>query len=142
MPRVITAPVIILLAICFSDSCLAFLQPRIHQKIHRDGTQITQLSYVGPPVLLSKQTQFEVKNDLQSKRITTNQLNEQQLINRVGHIYAQKIVDLSKYKAEHGDCLVPKRYEENPTLGNWVNKQRQLFKKYVKGENSSMTEVS
>jgi rubrerythrin len=30
---------------------------------------------------------------------------------------------LKKYKAEHGDCLVPKRYVADPKLGTWVETQ-------------------
>lgn len=32
---------------------------------------------------------------------------------------------LKEYKEKHGDCLVPQRYQENPKLGRWVNKQRE-----------------
>jgi hypothetical protein len=31
---------------------------------------------------------------------------------------------LLKYKKEHGDCLVPNRYEQDPSLGAWVSTQR------------------
>ena len=31
---------------------------------------------------------------------------------------------LLKYKDEFGDCLVPNRYETDPTLGAWVSTQR------------------
>lgn len=31
---------------------------------------------------------------------------------------------LSKYKEEHGDCMVPIHYKENPKLGRWVYVQR------------------
>ena len=30
------------------------------------------------------------------------------------------------YKHEHGDCLVPQHYEDNPQLGMWVSNQRRL----------------
>jgi hypothetical protein len=36
---------------------------------------------------------------------------------------------LSDFYQEYGHTLVPKRHKENPTLGNWVNKQRQLYRK-------------
>lgn len=32
---------------------------------------------------------------------------------------------LQQYKENHGDCLVPKQYKANPSLGLWVSKQRQ-----------------
>jgi acetone carboxylase gamma subunit len=31
---------------------------------------------------------------------------------------------LCQYKAEHGNTLVPQRYEDNPSLGKWVDTQR------------------
>lgn len=31
---------------------------------------------------------------------------------------------LVKYKEKHGDCLVPKKFEEDPKLGTWVETQR------------------
>eukprot|EP00980_Cylindrotheca_fusiformis_P006910 scaffold1442_cov128-Cylindrotheca_fusiformis.AAC.31 len=39
---------------------------------------------------------------------------------------------LKEYKEVHGDCLVPKRYKENPKLGTWVDTQRVQFKKLQK----------
>ena len=31
---------------------------------------------------------------------------------------------LLRYKEDHGDCLVPNRYEPDPSLGAWVSTQR------------------
>mmetsp|Transcript_19756 Transcript_19756/g.27950 ORF Transcript_19756/g.27950 Transcript_19756/m.27950 type:complete len:323 (-) Transcript_19756:200-1168(-) len=31
---------------------------------------------------------------------------------------------LVKYKDEHGDCIVPQKYKEDPNLGRWVKTQR------------------
>ncbi len=39
---------------------------------------------------------------------------------------------LSAYKERYGDCLVPKRYTENPKLGTWVDTQRVQYKKMKK----------
>jgi hypothetical protein len=44
--------------------------------------------------------------------------------------FADRVHQLIEYQNQHGDTLVPKRYAENPALGNWVNKQRQQFKKF------------
>lgn len=35
---------------------------------------------------------------------------------------------LCLYKQQHGDCLVPWRYEQDPQLGNWVKEQRKKQK--------------
>ena len=34
---------------------------------------------------------------------------------------------LVRYKAEHGDCLVPRKYEKDPKLSTWVETQRVRF---------------
>lgn len=41
-----------------------------------------------------------------------------------------RLHQLIEYKEKYGDTLVPKRYEKNPSLGNWVNKQRQQYRKF------------
>ena len=38
---------------------------------------------------------------------------------------------LHDFAQQHGHTLVPKRYNENPALGNWVNKQRQEYRRYL-----------
>jgi len=48
--------------------------------------------------------------------------------------------ELLEYKKEHGDCLVPQRYPQNPQLGVWVNKQRAEYKLFKEGKKSSMTQ--
>jgi len=36
--------------------------------------------------------------------------------------------ELVRYKAEVGNCLVPRRYSPNQSLSNWVSSQRRLYK--------------
>jgi hypothetical protein len=45
-----------------------------------------------------------------------------------------QLARLAAYKAEHGDCSVPRRWAEDPRLGNWVSKQRRLKPKLDRGE--------
>ena len=47
-----------------------------------------------------------------------------------------KLVD---YQKENGNCFVPKRYKENPQLGEWVCNQRKHHTFLTKGKKSSMT---
>ena len=52
-------------------------------------------------------------------------------VEEVGHAFYRKLSELDAYIQLHGHCRVPKRYAPNPSLGNWVNKQRQQYKKYM-----------
>ena len=36
---------------------------------------------------------------------------------------------LVEYKKQHRNTAVPKKYDEDPKLGEWVSKQRRLYKK-------------
>lgn len=38
-------------------------------------------------------------------------------------VWERRLGELAQYKDEHGDCLVPQRYPQNPALGTWVNTQ-------------------
>ena len=40
----------------------------------------------------------------------------------------ERLQQLEEYKAIHGNCRVPQKYKENPSLGHWVNTQRKRFK--------------
>lgn len=46
---------------------------------------------------------------------------------------------LLAYKEKHGNCLVPNRYKEDRSLGQWVSAQRRQFKQLQSGEDSPMT---
>jgi len=50
--------------------------------------------------------------------------------------WLERLKQLTAYQNEYGDCNVPKGFEENPELSNFVQNQRKQFKQYVKGENS------
>lgn len=45
------------------------------------------------------------------------------------------------YKAQHGDCLVPKRYAVDPKLGTWVETQRVQHKRLQRQIDDSGTEI-
>lgn len=40
----------------------------------------------------------------------------------------ERLSRLKKYKLEHGDCMVPKCYEKDRKLANWLHKQRSEFR--------------
>jgi hypothetical protein len=56
-------------------------------------------------------------------RITRNSYDDQ---------WDQMFTRLQGYKKSYGDCLVPKRFQEDPKLGTWVDTQRVQFKKMKK----------
>ena len=39
-----------------------------------------------------------------------------------------KFEELKKYKSQHGDCNVPRKYDKNQQLARWVHHQRSKFK--------------
>mmetsp|Transcript_13386 Transcript_13386/g.17033 ORF Transcript_13386/g.17033 Transcript_13386/m.17033 type:complete len:429 (-) Transcript_13386:177-1463(-) len=51
----------------------------------------------------------------------------------------EKYAELIQYAAKFGNCHVPTKYKENTALGRWVSTQRAEYKKYCKGEKSSLT---
>jgi hypothetical protein len=57
----------------------------------------------------------------------------------VGHsqqVWEAQLAKLEAYKAEHGDCNVPKGWAEDPRLANWVGTQRANKRKLDRGEPS------
>ena len=54
----------------------------------------------------------------------------------LGTKFIERIQELAQYKRENGHCNVPKRHGP---LGNFVNKQRQLHRKHVDGQSTSLT---
>eukprot|EP00591_Stephanopyxis_turris_P005053 CAMPEP_0195514126 /NCGR_PEP_ID=MMETSP0794_2-20130614/5601_1 /TAXON_ID=515487 /ORGANISM="Stephanopyxis turris, Strain CCMP 815" /LENGTH=384 /DNA_ID=CAMNT_0040642295 /DNA_START=179 /DNA_END=1330 /DNA_ORIENTATION=+ len=51
-----------------------------------------------------------------------------------------RLKELMEYKENNGHCNVPRRFTENPRLGNWVQQQRDLYKRFNDGKSSSLTE--
>ena len=47
--------------------------------------------------------------------------------------------ELSDYRKEHGDSLVPMEYDINQKLGTWIDTQRQQYKYFKNKEKSSLT---
>jgi len=54
-------------------------------------------------------------------------------------LWLDSLRQLEEYQSEHGDCNVPKKYEPNPELGRWIDKQRQQYKLFQEGKHSHMT---
>lgn len=71
--------------------------------------------------------------------ITVGMGQERRTNDKIGWMGRAK--ELYHFYLQHGHTRVPKRYKENPALGNWVNKQRQQYRNYRFGRKPcSMTE--
>ena len=53
--------------------------------------------------------------------------------------WQKHLKNLIEFKAMYGHCNVPFQYLENKSLGYWVHNQRQVYKKWLKGEPCSLT---
>ena len=40
-----------------------------------------------------------------------------------------RLEELKQYKEKYGNCNIPQRYKDDPKLGQWVDRQRQAYKK-------------
>ena len=52
----------------------------------------------------------------------------------------ERLEELKEYQEDHGDCLVPRGYNVNQELANWVHTQRTQYQLMKKRKNSTMTE--
>lgn len=53
--------------------------------------------------------------------------------------WEQRLEEVKAYKLEHGDCLVPRNYKQDPGLGRWVEMQRSNYQKYMKEKQNGGT---
>jgi hypothetical protein len=53
--------------------------------------------------------------------------------------WEDRLSELADYRKIHGHCNVPKKYNENSKLGQWVATQRKKYKLQVEGKTSPMT---
>lgn len=56
-----------------------------------------------------------------------------------GGPWEERFYELVAFQQEHGHCRVPKRYQRNKPLANWVSKQRQEHRKFCNGLKASIT---
>jgi hypothetical protein len=52
-------------------------------------------------------------------------------------IWTIRFQQLCEFKAQFGDCLVPRKYSANPKLGRWVKNQRYRYRLHQEGKPSS-----
>lgn len=66
----------------------------------------------------------------ESKKISENKQN----------VWLEFLGKLKLYKQVHGNCLVPRGYDVNPRLANWVCEQRKQFKLLKDGKKTNITQ--
>ena len=54
-------------------------------------------------------------------------------------LWEKRFNELKDCRKKYGNCNVPKSYQGNKQLGKWVDNQRTQYKKFQKGEYSTMT---
>jgi hypothetical protein len=52
----------------------------------------------------------------------------------------EKYEELLDYRLKNGDCLVPNQFPPNPSLAEWVKRQRYQYKLKCQGQHSSMSD--
>jgi uncharacterized protein YbgA (DUF1722 family) len=74
---------------------------------------------------VSKQRQVHAKNNMRQDR--------KDLLNKIGfvwnvedHQWKKQYEKLVEFKRKQGNCVVPQKYEEDVTLGTWVDTQQQF----------------
>jgi len=53
--------------------------------------------------------------------------------------WMDRFAELKEYKEAHGDCNVPQKYADNPSLGRWVDNQKTQHKKLYDGKTTHLT---
>jgi hypothetical protein len=83
-----------------------------------------------------------INNQRQNNNRNTLRLDRKGLLDEIGFawrvdnsdptnnpLWNKKYQNLVEFKRKNGHCLVPKRYQEDMPLGNWVYSQRQVHRK-------------
>jgi hypothetical protein len=105
-----------------------FNELKEYKKEHGD-TLVPQRYAINPQLgfWVDKQRQQYKRNQLSAERI--HRLNEVAFVwNILEAAWEETFVELTKYKKQNGDTLVPQSYSINPQLGIWVHNQRQRYK--------------
>lgn len=74
--------------------------------------------------------------ELHNASLEKKKESKPQVFNKWWKTRFQELVD---FKKQHDHCHVPQRYLPNKSLGKWVHKQRQEFRKLKCGQPSSLT---
>lgn len=53
--------------------------------------------------------------------------------------WQERFCELLEYRKKHGNCLVPHRHPQNPSLAGWVKRQRYQYGLFQQGKKSTIT---
>ena len=93
----------------------------------------------------TQRTQYRCMKQGTASSITDHHI---QLLEGIGFIFddykrkawVKKYEELKRIKCREGDCNISTRFDENPSLGEWVSTQRNQYKLMKQGVKSSMTD--
>jgi hypothetical protein len=142
LPFIVMSGVLLLLGKCHA----LLIQPQHHAPYRHRHLMVTKSSRSTQIIALFSTTQAPIDSRIDDTASTSTSANpiidhRQQFIDEIGITFAQKIFELEEFQRTNGHCLVPKRYQSNPSLGNWVNKQRQNYRRHLMGESTALNEV-
>ena len=91
-----------------------------------------------------QRVQYRLRSEGKQSHLTEERikvLSEVGFVWRVnGSSWDDRYSQLLEYKAEHKNCLVPKRYSKNKALATWVGNQRNQYRLRSEGKKSQLTE--
>lgn len=116
----------------------------IHPRTHEDSLSHRDCSYndyyrhvdVSHEQRISKESARTLA-DSQNNRLPPTVHRKKRIVSGKWENQYQNLVE---YKAEHGDCIVPRGYLLNPKLASWVAEQRKQYKLFHRNQDTSMTQ--
>lgn len=100
----------------------------------------------------NQRSRYKLKKQGKPAKITAERID---LLNKIGFEWdasmksanqkdevrwMKRYAELLEYKKQHGDCLVPTKFPENPQLSSWVSKQRTHYSALKRGKPASISE--
>lgn len=92
----------------------------------------------------TQRSQYKLLKDGMASPITAYRIRALEGIgfqwNSLDGLWYERLEELKEYKKEKGDCNVPQRYQDNRSLGKWVQTQQYQYRRWLNGEASALSE--
>lgn len=109
------------------EHSLRKLFSELKQYIDKEGNALVPREYKALGRWVDRQRNLHKSDDLSPERV--KQLTDVGFVFEPHEtLWSERFNQLLGYIKEHGDALVPQEYEENISLGHWVQKQRYKYK--------------